>query len=122
MSNITDGTQVFNRVNQSTPVSAIVNLANADVLSVGITVSAATGSNVLSLSESVDGINFAEVATLTITAPGTTIWHVYPIFSKFKKILYTPGSGAASFTVTLNVHNHSIPSTGDVTPIVLGVS
>lgn len=112
MSGLIDATQVMNFTNAATAHSVILDLADCDLLSVGITVTAASGSNTLSLDESVDGVNFVEVATLTITSPGTTIWHVYPVFSQYKKILYTPGSGAASFSVRLNIHTHTIETSG----------
>lgn len=112
MSGLIDATQIMNFTNAAVGHSVVLDLADCDLLSIAITVSSATGSNILSLGESVDGINFVEVATLTITTPGTTIWHVYPVFSQYKKILYTPGSGAASFTVRINIHTHTIETAG----------
>lgn len=116
---IVDDTEVLNCVNQTQAISATLDLDEADKLSVGIHISAATGSNLIDFEESVDGINFAVVCSLTITDPGTTIWHVYPVFSRWKKITYTPGTGAATFTVHVNVRVDNIGASGDGTHTVI---
>lgn len=122
MSNLVDARTIFDETNLSTSKSALLDLSEADLVSIGITVTACTGSNLLDLFESVDGINFVPVASLIITIPGTTIWHIYPVFSQFKKILYTPGTGSATFTVIVNIHNHTILSSGRIGDITAGVS
>lgn len=122
MSRLIDAQQVFNETNLTTQKSVILDLGECDRLSVGITVSAATGSNLLDLYESVNGIDFVPVASLIITMTGTTIWHVHPVFSRWKKILYVPGSGSASFTVDINVRNDSLSGQGDSVPMTPGVS
>src|ERR1035441_3409214 len=100
---IVDDRSILNCVNQTIPLTATINLDEADKLSVGINVTACTGSNLLDFEESTDGTNFAVVASLTITEPGTTIWHVYPIFSRWKRVSFVPGTGSASFVVHINV-------------------
>lgn len=123
MSGLITNKKIFDETNLDIELSVILDLADCDLFSCGTTVTAATGSNTLSLLESVDGINFVPVAALIITAPGTTIWHVNPVFSQFKKILFTPGSGAASFTVTLNIHTHTIQTAGaGLSNVIYGVS
>ena len=104
-------------VNQTQAVTAMLDLDEADKLSIGINVSAATGSNVLDFQESVDGTNFATVASLVITGPGTTIWHIYPIFSRWKRIFYVPGTGAATFTVHINVRVDNVGASGKGTHV-----
>jgi hypothetical protein len=108
---------IMNCTNQTEAISALINLDEADKLSVGIHISAATGTNLLDFEESVDGVNFVVVASLTITDPGDTIWHVYPIFSRWKKVSYTPGTGSATFTVHINVRVDSIGASGDGTHV-----
>jgi hypothetical protein len=112
MSGLTNNLNVMSFTSLATSQSVTMDLTDCDLFSAGINVAAATGSNTLTLQESTDGTNFVIVATLVITAPGTTIWHVDPVFSQFLKILYTPGSGAATFTVSLNCHCHTIETAG----------
>lgn len=122
MSRIVDARRIFNETNLSTQKSVILDVGEADLLSIQIDVTTATGSNLLDLYESVNGDTFVPVASLIITIPGVTIWHVYPVFSRYKKILFVPGSGASTFTVDLNVHNHTIQSTGDSITMTPGIS
>jgi type 1 fimbria pilin len=97
---------------QTTALTTLLDLREADRLSVGVHVSAASGSNLIDLEESVDGINFVVVASLNISDPGTTIWHVDPVFSRWKKISYTPGTGSATFTVHINSRVDNIGARG----------
>lgn len=122
MSRIVDARRIFNETDLSTQKSVVLDVGEADLLSIQIDVIDATGSNLLDLYESVNGTSFVPVASLVITIPGTTIWHIYPVFSRYKKILFVPGSGSVSFTVDLNVHNHTIQSTGDSITMIPGVS
>lgn len=119
MSRIVADIDIMQCVDRTTPQTAEINMDEVDVLSVGVTVTAATGSNLLELLESVDGKNFVPVASLVITVPVTIIWHIYPVFSHYKKITYTPGTGAATFTVHINSRNNTIPSRGSNTEIVM---
>ena len=105
--------EIMNCVNQAQAICARINLDEADKLSVGINISACTGTNLFDFEESVDGVNFASVAALTVTEPGTTIWHVHPVFSRWKRICYTPGTGSATFTVHINVRVDNIGASGD---------
>ena len=114
---IVNDTEILNCVNQTEKICALIDLDEADKLSVGINISAATGVNVLDFEESVDGVNFAVVASLTITEPGTTIWHVYPVFSRWKRVCYTPGTGSATFVVRVNVRVDNIGASGDGTHV-----
>jgi hypothetical protein len=111
--------KVMDCVNQTQAISAILDMDEADKMSVGIHVSACSGSNLLDFEESTDGINFAQVCSLVITTTGTTIWHIWPVFSRWKRISYVPSTGSATFTVTVNVRNDGTQSTGDSPKIIL---
>lgn len=102
----------MNCTNQTTALTAVIDLPETDRLSIGVHVAAASGSNLLDLYESTDGINYATVASLIITDPGTTIWHVSPVFSRWQKISYVPGSGAATFTVHINARVDDVGARG----------
>jgi hypothetical protein len=95
----------------------VLDLRESDRLAVGIHIESATGTNLIDFEESVDGINYAHVCSLTITDPGTTIWHIHPVFSRWKKISYIPGTGGATFTVHIVSRVDSIGSRG-VGPVV----
>ena len=117
MSVIVDDTTIMDCTNKSDAITAVMDLREGDRLSIGIHITAATGSNLLDLEESTDGINYAVVVSLTITDPGTTIWHVHPIFSRWQRVSYTPGTGAATFTVHINSRVDSVTTRG-VGPVV----
>ena len=112
MSCIVDNSTIFDVTNLSTNRSVLIDMSQIDTLSIGINVTASSGSNTLTCLESVDGLNFSPVAMLTITGTGTTIWHIGPCFSRYKKILYTAGTGSATFTVTINARNNSVNTAG----------
>lgn len=121
MGNLVSDQQIINAVDRTTPISALLDLDEADILSVGINVSAATGSNLIDFEESVDGINFVSVVSLIITEPGTTIWHIHPVYSRFKKISYTPSSGSATFTVHVNIRNFGMQYDNNTPTITMGI-
>lgn len=87
-------------------------MSQVDRLAIQITVTDFTGSPMFHLHESVDGVNFAQVANLTVVGAGVTIWHVFPVFSQFKKIHYHANDGSATFKVQINAHNDTIGSFG----------
>lgn len=120
MSRIVADVDIIKAVDLNTPLTATINMEEVDLLSVEINVSACTGSNLLELQESTSGINFVPVASLLIVAPTTIIWHIYPVFSRYKKLVYTPGTGSATFTVHINSRNHTIQGVGGTTEIVMG--
>ena len=112
MSVIVNDTVIMDYVSRNQASNVVLDLREADRLAIGIHVSAASGSSLLDLEESTDGVNYAIVASMTITDPGTSIWHVYPIFSRWQKISYTPGTGAASFVVHINSRVDNVGARG----------
>ena len=122
MSCIVDNSTIFDEGPLSTNRSVLIDMSQIDTLSIGINVTASSGSNTLTCFESVDGLNFSPVANLVITMTGVTIWHIGPCFSRYKKILYTAGSGSATFTVTINARNNSVNTAGVGLLKVVGVS
>jgi hypothetical protein len=101
--------------------SVTLDLGETDLLSIGVTVVSFTGDNVFTLNESVDGFNYVVVATINVLSKGTTIWHVGPCYSRWKKVQFTPDGvgGGATFTVIINAHNNTIASTGDKVPFTV---
>jgi hypothetical protein len=122
MSRIIDERVLFNEVNLAVEKSVIMDMSEIDFLSVAINITACTGSNVLDLLESLDGINFVPVASKIMTEPSLTIWHVYPVFSRYKKLHYVPGTGGATFTVQINARDTGIQSSGKTPDITPGVN
>jgi hypothetical protein len=99
-------------VDQTIATSAILDLRESDRVAIGVRVDSATGSSLLDLEESIDGVNYVVVASLTITAPSTTIWHIHPVFSRWKRVSYTPGAGVATFTVRATSRVENTPGRG----------
>lgn len=122
MSCIVDNSTVLTGVNATTDQSVIIDMSQINRLSVGINVTAFTLGPIITLYESIDGVNFTPVATLTIAVTGLTIWHVDPVFSQFKKILYTANGGSASYTVKINARNDSLNSFGGGVSKIFGTS
>jgi hypothetical protein len=118
VSRIVDESLVLAGYNCTTPRRVTLDLGETDLLSVGVTIVAFTGINVFTLLESVDGTNFVVVATINEHEVGTTIWHVGPVFSRWKRIQFTPDGtgGNSTFTVTINAHNNTVVSTGSTVP------
>lgn len=119
MSTIVDNRAVISKVNQTTTIGVVLDLSDIDVMSVSSTyapVSAGTGT--LALYESVDGTNFVAIAGLTvaISASGTTIWHLAPVFSRYLKVLYTATSNGMTFTTTINARNNTAVNNAYVVP------
>jgi hypothetical protein len=123
---LVDNSVLFDETNLATDKSVIIDMSQIDRLSVQITVFAFTSGlpdfPMISLNESVDGINFTQVANLTFLTVGVTIWHIAPIFSQFKKILYQARNGSGTFKVQINAHNDTITSFGGKVNTVFGVS
>jgi hypothetical protein len=110
MSLIADNRSVINFTNQTTTSGVVLDLSTIDLLSIGATyVPVSGGTGTLAVYESVDGVNYVAVTGLTvaISASGTTIWHINPIFSHFYKILYTATSNGMNLVVTLNPRNNT---------------
>jgi hypothetical protein len=105
--------------------SAIIDCQDIDVLSLQIVSTAQSGSNIVALYESVDGTNFVAVsgATVTITTSAVNIiWHLDPVFSRYLKVLFTAGSGATTFVVSMNARNNTVLTNGVTVPITLGTA
>lgn len=126
MSSIVDSSVLFDEINLTTDKSVIIDMSQINRLSIQITVFAFTGGlpdfPMVSLNESVDGINFTQVANLTFQTIGVTIWHIDPVFSQYKKILYQAQGGSGTFKIQINAHNDSITSFGGTIIKVVGVS
>ena len=87
------------------------------------TFTATAGSSTVALYESSNGTNFLAIAGATDTSGvGTAIIHVAPVYPRYIKVLFTPVSGAANFTVNINARDNSITSPGNTVPVTLGVA
>lgn len=120
MSSIADNRQIINVVNQTTNTGIVLDMSDIDLVSISATytpVSAGTGT--LAAFESVDGVNYVAIAGLTvaISASGTTIWHINPIFSRLLKILYTATTNGMTLVVTMNSRNNGLKSDVYVLPL-----
>ena len=126
MSSIVDSSVLFNETNLATDKSVIIDMSQIDRLSIQITLFSFTPGLLtfpaVSLNESVDGVNFTQVANLSFQTMGVTIWHVDPVFSQYKKIMYTADGGSATFKIQINAHNDTITSFGGTVIKVFGVS
>lgn len=120
MSAIVDNSTVVSRTNQTTNRGTVLDLQDVDVLSVSVTYAPVlTGTATIALYESVDGTNYVAISGLTVavSAPGTTIWHVSPVYSKWLKILYTATSGGVTYSATISARNNSVRSNGVTIPV-----
>ena len=125
MSTLVDNSVVLTGTALAANKSAILDLSEIDVLSMQVVSTAQSGSNVIALYESVDGSNFVAVSgdTVTVTTtPVNVIWHLSPVYSRYLKVLFTAGSGATTFKVTMNARNNTIFSGGNTVPVTLGNS
>lgn len=125
MSAIVDNSQVENRTNQTVTRGTVLDLQDIDILSVSVTYAPVlTGTATIALYESVDGVNYVAISGLTVnvSAPGTTIWHVNPVFSRWLKVLYTATSGGVDYSVTINARNNSVLSNGVGIPVTVTAS
>lgn len=105
--------------------SAILDCQDLDVLSLQVVSTAQSGSNIIALYESVDGVNFVAMSgdTVTITTSAVNvIWHTQPVFSRFVKVLFTAGSGATTFTVSMTARNNTVLTNGVTVPIISGTA
>lgn len=125
MSAIVDNSQVESRTNQTVLRGTVLDLQDIDIISVSVTYApVAAGTATIALYESVDGTNYVAISGLTVavSAAGTTIWHVSPVFSKWMKILYTPTSGGVTYSATINARNNSVISNGVGIPVTVTAS
>jgi len=119
MSTIVDNRQVMSVTNQTTTTGVILDLSDIDIISFSSTYApVSSGTGTLALYESVDGQNFVAVSGLTIaiSANGTTIWHLSPVFSRYYKVLYTPTTAGMTITVTMNARNNTARNNAYVVP------
>jgi hypothetical protein len=110
MSLIAVNQQVINFTNQTTTSGVVMDLSTIDLISIsGTYMPVSGGTGTLAVYESVDGVNYVAVTGLTvaISASGTTVWHINPIFSRYYKILYTATSNGMNLTVNINARNNS---------------
>lgn len=125
MSAIVQNGLVMSGTAQAANKSAILDCQDIDVLSLQVVSTAQSGSNVMAVYESVDGQNFVAVSgdTVTITTtPVNVIWHLSPVYSRYIKLLFTAGSGATTFTVSVNCRNNTVQTNGVTVPITLGTA
>lgn len=119
MSMIVDNRAVISVVNQTTTTGVILDLSDIDIMSISSTYTpVGGGTGTLALYESVDGQNFVAISGLTvsISASGTTIWHLNPVFSRYLKILYTATTFGMTLTTTMNARNNTCVNNGYVVP------
>lgn len=125
MSAIVDNSQVVNQTNQTIARGTVLDAQDLDILSVSVTYAPVlTGTATIALYESVDGTNYVAISGLTVavSAPGTTIWHVNPVFGKWIKILFTPTTGGVSYSATISARNNSTISNGVGIPVTTTAS
>ncbi len=125
MSMIVSNAQVMTGTALAANKSAIIDCQDIDVLSLQIVSTAQSGSNIIAAYESVDGTNFVALSGLTVTittTPTDTIWHISPVYSRYVKVLFTAGSGATTFTITMNARNNTARSGGVTVPVTLGTA
>lgn len=125
MSFIVDNSRVMTGTALATNKSAILDCQDLDVLSLQVVSTAQSGSNVIAAYESVDGTNFVAIGgdTVTITSSAVNvIWHIQPVYSRYIKVLFTAGSGATTFTVSMNARNNTVLTSGVTVPITLGTA
>lgn len=125
MSEIVDASRVVSRTNQTVTRGTVLDVQDIDVLSVSVTYApVAAGTATIALYESVDGTNYVAISGLTVavSAPGTTIWHLSPVYSKWLKILYTATSGGVTYSATINARNNSTISNGVGIPVTTTAS
>ena len=119
MSTIVDNRAVINVLNQMSTTGVVLDLSDIDIISLSSTYAPQEGgTGTLAVYESVDGQNFVAVSglTVTISANGTTIWHISPVFSRYYKVLYTATSGGMNLTVTMNARNNTSWNNSYVVP------
>ena len=115
MSDVVSLIKMFNQSAQAVTIGAVVDLSDIDVASIQVVSTAQSGSNVIALYESADGSNYVAVSGLTTTvttSPVDVIWHVNPVYSRYYKVLFTAGSGATTFVVTLCARNNTSQGLG----------
>lgn len=125
MSFVVSNAQVMSGTALAANKSAIIDCQDLDVLSLQVVSTAQSGSNVIALYESVDGTNFVAISgdTVTITTtPANVIWHLSPVYSRYTKVLFAAGSGATTFTVSMNARNNTVATNGCTVPITLGTA
>lgn len=125
MSAIVNNDRVVNQTNQTIARGTVLDVQDIDVLSVSVTYAPVlTGTATIALYESVDGVNYVAISGLTVavSAPGTTIWHISPVYSKWMKILFTPTSGGVTYAATISARNNSTVSNGVGIPVTTTAS
>jgi hypothetical protein len=119
MSTIVDNRQIINVTDQTTTTGVVLDLSDIDIISFSSTYApVSSGTGTLALYESVDGQNFVAVSGLTvaISANGTTIWHLDPVYSRYYKVLYTATTAGMTLTVTMNARNNTALNNAYVVP------
>lgn len=119
MSCIVDNRAVISFVNQTTTKGVVLDLSDIDIMSISSTYTpVGGGTGTLALYESVDGTNFVAISGLTvaISASGTTIWHISPVYSRYLKILYTASTFGMTITTTINARNNTSWNNAYVVP------
>lgn len=125
MSETVDASTVVSRTNQTVTRGTVLDLQDVDILSISVTYAPVlTGTATIALYESVDGTNYVAISGLTVavSAPGTTIWHVSPVYSKWLKILYTATTGGVTYSATISARNNSTISNGVGIPVTTTAS
>lgn len=125
MSAIVSNAQVESRTNQTATRGTVLDLQDIDVISVSVTYAPVSGGTAtIALYESVDGTNYVAITgqTVAVSASGTTIWHVSPVYSKWMKILFTPTAGGVTYSATISARNNNTISNGVGVPVTVTAS
>lgn len=125
MSAIVDNSRVVANTNQTVMTGTVLDLQDIDLIAVSVTYApVAAGTATIALYESVDGTNYVAISgmTVAVSAPGTVIWKVSPVYSKWMKILFTPTSGGVTYSATISARNNSTISNGCGIPVTTSAS
>lgn len=125
MSAIVDNSQVEIRTNQTVARGTVLDLQGIDVIAVSVTYAPVlTGTATIALYESVDGTNYVAISgmTVAVSAPGTVIWKISPVYSKWMKILFTPTTGGVSYAATISARNNSSVAAENIVPVTVTAS
>lgn len=125
MSEIVDNSRVVSNTNQTVMTATVLDVQDLDLIAVSVTYAPVlTGTATIALYESVDGTNYVAMSGLTVavSAPGTVIWKVSPVYSKWIKILFTPTSGGVTYAATIAARNNSTIMNGNTIPVTTSAS
>ena len=97
---------LLNQTAVAASTSVVINLVEAEGYAVGVHSANGSGSTVVKLQASVDGTNYVDIPSLTVTLTTggqDTIWYVDRPTYAFAKLVVTYGSGAVDLFISCNL-------------------